>query len=229
MRHLNAHPSRPKQQKPRRQAMRPATPGPDTWERRPCRRPMRPATPPPEARFVQPPYVADLNPMRSTSDENGLSSSFFNQPEHLQAQAIETDSESSPSAAPQNTYLRRDLFVLAELATRYLMQMKLRTAQTLFEGLTAVAPNEPYFWMGLAATHDRRGDVPQAVQCYREAARLDPQEGRPEINLAELALTQGRPDRARSLLRSGRDKARRKDQADLARKATEILSTLRTI
>ena len=127
------------------------------------------------------------------------------------------------SIAAVRGYDRDDLFAVAEIGYHYLFMGGAQMALTLFEGLTAVAPDEAYFALALGLTHDRLNNVSAANQWYRRASELDPTEARADINRAELFLQRGDRRAARELLVGGERKARRKGESDLTRKATAML------
>src|SRR5688572_22039505 len=85
-------------------------------------------------------------------------------------------------------YDRDDLFVIAEVAYHYLFNGGTRLALVLYEGLAAVSPKEPYFALALGLTHDHLGEVAMAHKWYAKAAELDPNDGRPDVNRAELYI-----------------------------------------
>lgn len=123
-------------------------------------------------------------------------------------------------------YEPEDLLAIAEIAWHYLMSGGLKLALTLYEGLTAVAPEEPYFALALGLTFDRMNEAKQADTWYRTAGRLDPKDGRPDINRAELCLEAGDRARAMKLLARGASKANVAGDLALARKADALLEHL---
>lgn len=121
-------------------------------------------------------------------------------------------------------YRGDDLFSIAEVGYHYLMNGASGLALVIFEGLAAVAPSEAYFVLGAGLAHDLEGDPASAARCYETASALDPTDPRPDINRAELAIAAGDVRAARRLLSRGADKARRSGEAELARKASALLS-----
>lgn len=118
---------------------------------------------------------------------------------------------------------RRDLCAIAEVAYHYQRCGGFDLARTIFEGLAAIDPAEPYFAVALGLVSDHLGDRESAVAWYSRARELDPSDGRPDVNLAELAFAEGNRARASSLLRSGAEKARARGDAALERKAHALL------
>jgi tetratricopeptide (TPR) repeat protein len=121
-------------------------------------------------------------------------------------------------------YEPEDLQAVAEIAWHYLMSGGLKLALTLYEGLAAVAPEEPYFALALGLVHDRLNDPAQAHACYERAARLDPSDGRPDVNRAELFLEASDRAKALQLMARGAEKARRRGDEALANKAEALLA-----
>lgn len=137
-----------------------------------------------------------------------------------------TASLALPTVAEVRGYEPDQLHGLAEVATHYLLNGGLRLAQTIFEGLVAVAPREPYYVTGLGLTYSQQGRQRRAEACFRAAARLDPKDPRPELNLAELALASGERSVAIARLLRSRSKALASGQVDLEHKATALLRRL---
>lgn len=201
-------------------ARRRRRPGSPVTPSRPSRaiasRPRRPSSHARAEQYVVRPLVTDFDAPMSTDFFDGLG--------RLRAEAV--PSSRAPAVrtlAQARGYRKDDLHVIADMATNYLFNGGLRLAVTLFEGLVAVAPDEPYYAMGLGLTYDRMGNAHRAAACYRAAARLDPSDGRPDVNLAELELRARRPRQAVFLLRSGLKKALARDDSELGNKAAAIL------
>ena len=138
-------------------------------------------------------------------------------------------SPAAPAPVPlgiRRGYAEDDLHALAEIAYHYLGSGGLRLAVTIFEGLVALAPSEPYFALALGLANDRLERDEDAAACYRRAALLDEADGRPEINLAELAIARGARAEALPHLRRGLEKARARDDAPLVRKAEALIAVL---
>lgn len=133
----------------------------------------------------------------------------------------------SRALAPKPAYRRDDLMVIADIAYQYLMNGAHTLAKTLFEGLRSAAPNEAYFALALGLTYDRMGDAAAAKTSYTAAAKLDASDGRPLVNLAELALLANDSRTARRLLQQGYQRAKARGDDDVAEKAAAMLDHLR--
>lgn len=123
-------------------------------------------------------------------------------------------------------YALDDLLAVAEVAHHYLFSGGAALARTLFHGLAAIAPREPYFALGLGLAHDHMGHGEAALHWYQRAAKLDPMDPRADINQAELYVRSGELERATLLLTSGRRKAEVRGEAELETKATALLHHL---
>ena len=120
-------------------------------------------------------------------------------------------------------YARADLIAMAEIGYHYLMSGAPEFAHVIFDGLVAIAPQEPYFALSLGLTHDHLGELKAAARCYARASKLDPTDGRPDVNRAELHIEVRDFDRAKKLLRSGLRKAVAAEDDRLAIKAKALL------
>lgn len=173
-------------------------------------------------------YVVE-GPALAEGEIPAFRTSFFANIRELRAQALGV--EQSRALAPRaleavRGYQREDLMAVAEIAYHYLFNGGAELARVLYEGLTAVAPDEPYFALALALTHDHLGSVDSAFHWYQKASELDPRDARPDINRAELYLQQRDLRRARPLLREGHTKAEARHETELAAKAAALLRHL---
>jgi tetratricopeptide (TPR) repeat protein len=119
-------------------------------------------------------------------------------------------------------YRSEDLMAVGEVAYHYLMNGAHQLALTIFEGLTTVAPEDAYYALALGLVFDRMNDREMAARWYERAGRLDPQDGRSDVNRAELLLEAGVHEQALALLERGAEKARRRKDEALERKARAI-------
>ena len=220
--------------KPPRQSRRPAAPDAEVERHAAARaEPKRRRRRPQRELVVEPPpvpsrYIAVGEDTPATFVEP-MQTEYLSTMSKVQALAVTTpDKPADPSRglAEVRGYRREDLMAVAEIAYHYLFSGGLELARTLYEGLSAVQPEEPYYALALGLTYDRLDDKPQAERWYRTAAQLDPADGRADVNRAELYLEGGDFVRAAKLLRRGVSKASLRRDAELARKTTAILSHL---
>jgi Flp pilus assembly protein TadD len=125
--------------------------------------------------------------------------------------------------AQRRGYAPEDLEAVAEIGYHYLINGGVRFARMLFEGLAAIAPNEPYYALALGLASDHAGDKEAARREYGRAAALDPTDGRPEVNLAELCIEADDPRGAKAHLHTALKKLAFKNDPALARKARALL------
>jgi Flp pilus assembly protein TadD len=123
-------------------------------------------------------------------------------------------------------YAREDLLAIAEIGYEYLFNGGPRLAIALFDGLTAIAPDEPYFCLALGLAHDHHGDRSEAERWYARAADLDPGDARADVNRAELRLAAGDITAALRLLKGARAKASDRGDRALERKARALVAHL---
>lgn len=195
----------------------------------------------PAAKAIAAPSSRALAPARAPSVEGYVATAASDgepadplAPEFLrEVAAVRVVSVTEPAVvcAPGKTlaaargYQREDLFAIAEIAHTYLFSGFPQLALVLFEGLHAVAENEPYFALALGLSHDLCGDLEHAETWYRTAGALDPSDARPDVNRAEILIEQGDLKEARRLLERGRAKLARKDHDAVLEKKTEALRT----
>lgn len=122
---------------------------------------------------------------------------------------------------------KRELFAIAEIAYHYVRCGGFRLAAVIFDGLAAIDPDEPYFALGMGLVSDRLDDRDAAIRWYERARRLDPTDGRADLNLAELLLGSRHHARALQLLETSAHKAATRGDDDVAR-AAAALSQLAT-
>ncbi|MBI4817676.1 MAG: hypothetical protein HY791_15550 [Deltaproteobacteria bacterium] len=126
----------------------------------------------------------------------------------------------------QRAYRTEDLVAIASVGWHYLQNGALELAETLFAGLYAVDPSEPYHALALGAVFDKMGQKDRADVFYARASKLDPTDPRPLVNRAELAIETGNFPVALELLEEGYRRAKlRRDEA-LEQKAVALLHHL---
>lgn len=186
----------------------------------------RPKTPP-----ARPRPRAELGPSSSLQKPQAIARVIT---EPVRAADNARSDPSSPAPSPSRTedeasaarYAPPDLLALAEVARYYLFHGEPDTARVLFEGLTSVAPKDARFALGLAVTFDQLDLRSEAIAAYQHAATLDPSDGHPDVNRAELLLADGDRSQARTFLSRGALKARQSKNIDLERKARAMLARL---
>lgn len=216
-------------------ARRPRVTGPaaPASTRRPSPRPhedldLRPRTPVPQA-----PSVVRRRPPSPAEPE--VSASLA--PVAPSRSQVRPRSSRAPAPAPgQEVNLRRlrgygreDLMAIAEVGHHYLFSGGTQLALAIFEGLQAIDPGQAYFATALGLTHDHLGNPEEAERWYRRAAQLDPNDGRPDVNRAELRIVRRDYAKARELLIRGANKARASRDEPLLTKAKSMLKQLERV
>lgn len=85
---------------------------------------------------------------------------------------------------------QKDLFGMAEIGYAYFEQGKFDTARAIFEGLTALNPNESYFHAALGAISRKENKLGEALKEYNLAVELDPDNIYYLANRGEVLLAQ---------------------------------------
>jgi Flp pilus assembly protein TadD len=176
-------------------------------------------------------YVVEVEDLAlEVSDVNPFKTAFFNSIAKVKALTahgqVKVVDGKKRTLANARGYGQDDLFAVAEIGYHYLFSGGLTLALTIFEGLTAVAPEEAYFALALGLTHDHLENRSEANKWYKLAAELDPTDGRADVNRAELFLQSGDKASAKKLLARGAQKARAKGDLPLARKAMALINHL---
>lgn len=200
---------------------------PEVETRAPTAEPVRSASPRPQAKSALVPMAQSFVAVSDGDLEelDPLRPEFFATLNRVRA----VPSRSAPprhGLVKSRGYSREDLLAIGEIAYHYLMSGGVRLSLALFEGLNAVAPDEPYFAMGIALCHDHLGAPKESLRWYGRASELDPGDGRPEINAAELYIEARDMQRARQHLIRGCNKARSRGDEALERKSIALLRHL---
>lgn len=177
--------------------------------------------PEPAAHTLNSSMVA-LTCVPSTCDFDRMdSTSMFDTLGGIRALAVSDSGQSLvPSClADARGYRSEDLMAIAEVGYQYLRSGGYKLADVIFQGLTAVQPAEPYYWLALGLVRDHLADGPGARAAYETAARLDQHDATSLLNLAELDIIEGRRAEARMRLEKASARAERSRQPELVRKA----------
>lgn len=202
---------------------------PQAIARRPPPRPAPRVAPRPTPRpaaaaaLVPSGYVAAFDPKELQNFDVFMGTDFFDTLSRISAYGVTDAPPPSGRAAELRGYPRESLQIVSSIATHYLYSGGYRLSEVLFEGLTAVAPDEPYHWLALGLTYDRQNRLPDAERAYARAAKLAPNDPRPLVNLAELRVEAGALAEATELLERAVRLAERGEDAGLAGKARLML------
>ena len=121
-------------------------------------------------------------------------------------------------------YTDEELYAIAKAAYVYFYQGRLAEARTLFQGLYAVNPADPYFAKALGVVEMASGNAQGALAAYDVALKLDARDAQAYVGRAEVRLSLGqRPQAVEDLRRVASLIA---ESEPLAQKAAAILSAL---
>ena len=98
-------------------------------------------------------------------------------------------------------YSDEELYSIARTGYYFFYQGKLEQARTVFQGLYAVNPLDPYFAKALGVVEMASGNPAGAVAAYDVALRLAPQDAGAYLGRAEVKLLQGNRSQALDDLR----------------------------
>ena len=107
-------------------------------------------------------------------------------------------------------YTPEELFTISKIGYFLYRQGRLAEARTLFQGLYAVNPGDPYVATALGVVELAAGHTQSALQAYDVAVKLAPEDARALIGRAEIRILIGQKspaaeDLRRALQVSGRD------------------------
>lgn len=178
----------------------------------------------PASALVPAGYVAAFDVKDLHGFESPMGTDFFDTLGRISAYGVTDAPAQAGRPAELRGYPAEALKVVASIATHYLYSGGYRLAEVLFEGLTAVAPDQPYHWLGLGLTYDRQNRTKEAEHAYHTAARLDPKDARALVNLAELRVEAGAQKEAVPLLERAVKLAERSEDEALLAKARMMLA-----
>ena len=121
-------------------------------------------------------------------------------------------------------YSDEELYSIARIGYFYFYQGKIQEARTLFQGLYAVNPLDPYFAKALGVVEMASGNAVGALAAYDVALRLAPQDSAAYVGRAEVKLSQGQRSQAADDLRRANQFAPAEDP--LKSKISAMLATL---
>ena len=98
-------------------------------------------------------------------------------------------------------YSDEELFSIARTGYFFFYQGKLDQARTVFQGLYAINPTEPYFAKALGVVEMAAGNPVGAMAAYDVAVKISPQDSGAYVGRAEVKLSQGQKPQALEDLR----------------------------
>lgn len=122
-------------------------------------------------------------------------------------------------------YSDEELYAIAKTAFFLYYQGKLNEARTLFQGLYAVNPLDPYFAKGLGVVELAAGNGQGALAAYDVAIKLAPNDASAFVGRAEVKLVLGQKTQALDDLKKASQLAG--PGSAIESKAVAMLQTLR--
>jgi len=122
-------------------------------------------------------------------------------------------------------YSDEELYSIARVGYFYFYQGRVNEARTLFQGLYAINPLDPYFAKALGVVEMAAGNAQGALAAYDVALRLAPQDSAAYVGKAEVKLSQGQRAQAVEDLRRASQLVKADDEA-LKAKISAMLSSL---
>lgn len=88
-------------------------------------------------------------------------------------------------------YSDEELFSIARTGYFFYYQGKIAQARTVFQGLYAINPLEPYFAKALGVVEMASGNVQGALAAYDVAIKISPEDSMAYVGRAEVKLSEG--------------------------------------
>ncbi len=121
-------------------------------------------------------------------------------------------------------YTDEELFSIARTGYFFFYQGKVGEARTVFQGLYAINPLEPYFAKALGVVEMASGNAQGALAAYDVALKISPQDSMAYVGRAEVKLAVGQKTSAVDDLRRAAQFVG--DDASLKSKIIAMLETL---
>lgn len=122
-------------------------------------------------------------------------------------------------------YTEEELYAVAKTAYFFYYQGRINEARTLFQGLYAVNPLDPYFAKALGVVELAAGNAQGAMSAYDVAIKLAPDDPAAYVGRAEVKLTLGQKAQAIEDLRKAAGMSSPENPVRI--KASAMLSALR--
>jgi type III secretion system low calcium response chaperone LcrH/SycD len=121
-------------------------------------------------------------------------------------------------------YTDEELYTIARTAYFFFYQGRIAEARTLFQGLYAVNPADPYFAKALGVVEMSAGNAQGALAAYDVALKLDAKDAQAYVGRAEVRLAMGQRPQALEDLRRAASLVPEDDP--IGRKATAMMDAL---
>jgi type III secretion system low calcium response chaperone LcrH/SycD len=121
-------------------------------------------------------------------------------------------------------YTDEEIYAVAKTAYFFFYQGRVQEARTLFQGLYAVNPLDPYLAKALGVVELAAGNAQGALSAYDVAIRLAPDDAAAYVGRAEVNLSQGHRGKALEDLRKAVQVA--SDEDRIRGKAVALLNAV---
>jgi type III secretion system low calcium response chaperone LcrH/SycD len=121
-------------------------------------------------------------------------------------------------------YTDEELYTIARTAYFFFYQGRIAEARTLFQGLYAVNPADPYFAKALGVVEMSAGNSQGALAAYDVALKLDAKDAQAYVGRAEVRLAMGQRPQALEDLRRAASLVPENDP--IGRKASAMMDAL---
>lgn len=141
------------------------------------------------------------------------------------AQAIQRWADGRATLKDVRGYTDAELYAVARTGYAFFNQGKVSEARTVFQGLFAINPKDPYFARALAVVEWSAGNADGALTAYDVAVKLAPDDPAGYLGRAEIRISKGQRREAIDDLQKAA--ATRSDDNRLKRKAKALINALR--
>ncbi|MFT3707184.1 MAG: tetratricopeptide repeat protein [Archangium sp.] len=117
------------------------------------------------------------------------------------AQRLQKWAEGKTTLKEVRGYTDEELYSIARTGYYFFYQGKVNEARTVFQGLYAINPMDPYFAKALGVVEMAAGNPAGAVAAYDVAIKIAPQDAAAYLGRAEVKLLQGQKNQALDDLR----------------------------
>lgn len=113
------------------------------------------------------------------------------QPDQQLAARLQKWAEGKATLKDVRGYSDEELYSIARMGYFFFYQGKIEEARTIFQGLYAVNPLDPYFAKALGVVEMAAGNAAGALAAYDVCLKLSPQDSAAYVGRAEVKVAQG--------------------------------------
>jgi type III secretion system low calcium response chaperone LcrH/SycD len=108
--------------------------------------------------------------------------------ERAPGQAVQRWAKGEKTLMQLKGYSEDELYSIAQQGYTLFLNGKIKDAQTIFEGLTAVDPRNDYYYRALGVVYHRLGDAEKAIKQFTHAVTVAPKQPTAYVNRAEVHI-----------------------------------------